>query len=334
MTGTRTPCGSGVEKAVFSLGRRGSPRPALTDTAFVSLSCWNASTGEEVEVKSDAEVVQILLSSPLLHRAGLALALRTMRPGERAFVFVPSALAYGAEGHFSFPAVAPGADLLFDAHLLLVAPNARPRSELLWEERMAAAGGHREQGNACLASGDPEVAAAHYAAGLSFVDEPLLAQLVGRHEEATAAERGALLNNAAAAALALRAFAAAVAHAKAAAALLPSNAKALYRLGRAHAGLGQDGAARDALSRALKLAPRDAAIQRAMKELDDEAGAQRAAAKKVFGGLFGDTPQPKTLSNPRAVPLCEDNATSATLPAPSNAGIVSRFLLWSRSLLS
>jgi len=54
------------------------------------------------------------------HRAGLGTALLSMRPGERALVRVGSGGAYGAGGNFSFPAVAPHSDLLYDVHLLAV----------------------------------------------------------------------------------------------------------------------------------------------------------------------------------------------------------------------
>lgn len=41
-----------------------------------------------------------------------------MAPGERALVRVEAAQAYGEAGSFSFPAVAPGAALVYDAELL------------------------------------------------------------------------------------------------------------------------------------------------------------------------------------------------------------------------
>lgn len=53
-------------------------------------------------------------------RAGLGAALLTMLPGERALVRVDSSRAYGEQGNFSFPAVAPHAALLYDVHLLAV----------------------------------------------------------------------------------------------------------------------------------------------------------------------------------------------------------------------
>ena len=76
------------------------------------------------------------------HRAGLGTALLSMRPGERALVRVGSGGAYGAGGNFSFPAVAPHSDLLYDVHLLAVqraethAVRVRWDAEALAERRV------------------------------------------------------------------------------------------------------------------------------------------------------------------------------------------------------
>lgn len=219
----------------------------------------------------------------MAHRAGLGAALLRMRPGERALVRVGGACAYGAGGHFSFPAVAPNAALSYDAHLIAVeraatspsatsaAPPVRARADMLWEERMEAAARYRDAGNAAFRAGEAQGALDAYLSGLSFIDDGMMAQLMGSYLEESSALKAALHSNAAAAALALDRADEALAQAGAALALAPKSAKALYRKGRAHAALGQDEAARAALRRAQEADPQDAAIRQALRELDRRA---------------------------------------------------------------
>ena len=222
----------------------------------------------------------------MAHRAGLGCALLCMRPGERALVRVGGSGAYGDAGSFSFPAVAPNAALLYDAQLIAVeraaAPGADPaappaevraRADMLWEERMEAASRYRDTGNAAFRGGEAAAALDAYAAGMSFIDDGMMAQLMGSYLEESSTLKAALHSNAAAAALALGRADEALAQAAAALALAPKNAKALFRKGRAHAALGQDDAAREALRRAQELDPQDAGIRAALRDLDRRVGA-------------------------------------------------------------
>ena len=108
----------------------------------VHYQAWAAETQEEVEnTREDKEPAQIIVAqgtrpqqskqalwrqshtstaADKRERAGLGVALLTMRPGERALVRVAAPGAYGAGGSFSFPAVAPHTALLYDVHLLAV----------------------------------------------------------------------------------------------------------------------------------------------------------------------------------------------------------------------
>lgn len=278
----------GVTKQLLCRGRPGATRPPPGAVAFAHVSAWSVANGEEVESVRGVDCLQVPLSAPARNHAGLAAGLASMRPGERALLRVCPDQAYGSAGSFSFPAVAPHAELLYDVTLLLHVARARRRADMMWEERMEAAEGQRLQGNARTAAGDHPAAGAHYAAGLSYVDESLLAQLSGAHEERTGGERCALLLNASAAAHALGDHDRALRCALAAAGLRPDSAKAQFRAGRAHAALGQDAAARDRLHRAKALAPADPAVAAALRALDAEQRAQREAAKHVFAGLFGD----------------------------------------------
>lgn len=130
------------------------------------------------------------------------------------------------------------------------------------------------------------------AQGMSYIDDSMMAQLMGHYLDESSVLKAALHCNAAAALLALRRHEEALDQCRGALALEPGNVKALYRKGRAHAGLGQDGAAREALERAAKLAPGDAAVRAALRELDAEERAKAQAAKGLFTGLFGGTAEP------------------------------------------
>jgi tetratricopeptide (TPR) repeat protein len=149
-----------------------------------------------------------------------------------------------------------------------VRSGAQARGDMLWEERMAAAARYRDEGNAAFRSGDADTALTRYTAGLSFIDDGMMAQLMGQYMEESSALKAALHSNCAAAALALARHDDALAQVGAALALAPRNAKALYRKGRAHAALGQDDAAREALKRAAEIDPADTAIRAALKALD------------------------------------------------------------------
>ena len=146
----------------------------------------HSSSCRAVRYGTPPSALQLLTSPPdAKHRAGLGAALLCMAPGERALVRVEAAQAYGEAGSFSFPAVAPGAALVYDVELLgvetasakhsvRVCSQARPvrqprltragqaRGDMLWEERMETAERRRKAGNALFESGDAVGAASLY----------------------------------------------------------------------------------------------------------------------------------------------------------------------------
>ena len=295
------------------------------------------------------------------HRAGLGAALLTMTPGERALVRVDASGAYGEAGNFSFPAVAPGAALLYDVELLAAEhasgeADVKARGDMLWEERMAAAAKYRDAGNDAFRAGDSAAAWTQYTAGLSFIDDGMMAQLMGSYMEESAALKAALHSNCAAAALLLGRHDDALVQASAALALAPKNAKALYRKGKAHAALGQDDAAREALTKAAALDPTDGGIKAALRALDacvptrcvasdmapcvmrapaacvtcalaacSEEAAKREAAKRAFGGLFGAAPP-----SPPASDTAPVQEASSTASASASGGVIGRLGAWWR----
>lgn len=146
----------------------------------------------------------------------------------------------------------------------------------------------------------------------------MMAQLFGRYLDESSDLKCALHLNAAAALLALQQHDEALGHCRAALALQPNSVKALYRKGRAHAALGQDGSAREALKKAAALDPGDTAVRGALRDLDAEEHAKQEAQRAVFTGLFGSAPQPRASAE-------ADPAPEATAAAPP-PGAVSRLL--------
>jgi tetratricopeptide (TPR) repeat protein len=152
---------------------------------------------------------------------------------------------------------------------------------------MEAASRYRDTGNAAFRGGQAAAALDAYVAGMSFIDDGMMAQLMGSYLEESSALKAALHSNAAAAALALGRADEALTQAAAALALAPRSAKALFRKGRAHAALGQDDAAREALRRAQELDPQDASIRAALRELDRRVGAVSDSERlMILAGLI------------------------------------------------
>lgn len=72
-----------------------------------------------------------------------------------------------------------------------------------------------------------------------------------------------------------------------------SNAKALFRRGKARAELGQTDAAREDLLKARKCTPEDKAIARELKLLAEHDKAVYQKQKEIYKGIFGPRPEPK-----------------------------------------
>ena len=187
---------------------------------------------------------------------------------------------------------------------------------------------------------------------MSYIDDSMMAQLLGRYLDESTELKCALQLNAAAAALSLQRYEDALAHACAALAMQPDSVKALYRKGRAHAALGQDEQARSALQRARTLQPGDAAIRAALRDLDacvhgqagcvlsareltrapptdSEERAKDAARRSAFGGLFGAAP-PARESQQAASPTVERARAPAQQAAVAPEGALQRLRGWWR----
>jgi len=171
------------------------------------------------------------------------------------------------------------------------------------------------------------VAGAEALQGLTYVDDGMMAQLMGHYLDESSALKGSLHLNLAACGLRLGAAEEALAHARAALALQPASSKALYRMGRAHAALGQDEAAREALQRAAKLDAGDAAVRAALRELDAEEARKAVARKGLFGGLFGPAPELGSAHERAALEALSSEAPPPPPPpSPRSPGLLGRLL--------
>ena len=275
--------------------------PGDDATCFVHYDAWqrNETDAEVWSTRQESEPHQVILGADHArdpkrrHLVGVAACLRTMRPGERALFTVPPELAYGSEGNFSFPAVPPDCALTLDLELIGVKradEEPMARADMLYEERIDRVRKHRHAGNAAFRAGDPAAAAREYEMSLSFLTDDMMMQLFGDYLEEANGEKLPAHLNLCACLLRLGRHAEAVDQANRALGVDPTCAKALYRRGRARQAMGQDEDARNDLVRAMECSPggEDAAVLRALRELESEEVAKARARKGVFGGLFGD----------------------------------------------
>jgi len=299
-------------------------QPSGPSTAHFSLR--DAETGDVVrDTRADMEPVQFVVSE----RFGLNDALvdgrraganveamdacaRTMTSGERATFDVPASLAYGEEGHFSFPSVGKNRRLILDLEILDARGSAeapeRVQRDMTYEERVAAARGHRARGNELFVAGDAARAIREYSMALTYLTEDFMMQLFDKYEEEAHAEFVAVHGNLAAAHLRLKSYADVLTHVAFVLKVDEANAKAYYRRGKARFALGQEDAAREDYVRSQRLAGgKDAAVAVAIRELDAVVRARERESGKAFKGMFGNasTNAPKPNDDASATPQTE-----------------------------
>ncbi|WIA11718.1 hypothetical protein OEZ85_011813 [Tetradesmus obliquus] len=207
---------------------------------------------------------------------GLNLAVATMRAGERAAVYVTDpAYGYGEKGSFSFPSVPPSCQLVYEVDMIAWEPPAEgvDRRTMLYEERLEAAERRRKEGNALFGEGKFTEALAKYAMALSYCDEDFMLQLHGLHLDKAEDVTNPVYLNMAAVQLKQGDFAAAAHNATQVLVRDPKHIKALFRRGKARAGMGRTVEALEDLSSAATLDPEDREVQRellALKRLQKE----------------------------------------------------------------
>ena len=297
----------GVRKRVLRAGPTGAAPPPRHARCRAAVEGWwwrPAAAADDDDEKDVAEgprrlgdgdgaAEAVLVAGRDAEPRGLHRGVGTMRPGEVCELVCAAEFGYGAAGRFSFPAVPPGAALLYRVELVAWSPvdEARPKGELLFEERCEAAGRRREAGNAAFRAGELAVSAHEYELGLDFVDEEMLLQLYAdRHREAALRERLPLLLNLATVCLKRGAEGRAAALAEEVLADA-ANAKAHFVRGRALRRLGRLDEARAALGRAQAAAPGDPAVGRELeavaRERQREERAQGALYRRMFAAEDG-----------------------------------------------
>eukprot|EP00887_Chlorella_sp_A99_P006126 scaffold22.g6126.t1 len=231
------------------------------------------------ESRSNEPVTVVAGRDTVAREVGLNLAVSTMRPGEVAEVSVAPEYGFGERGNFSFPTV----ELVgFEA-----ADDEKEPRHMLFEERLEAAERRRQDGNALFRDGMEEEALAKYRHALTYIDEDLMIQLQGPHLDKAIAVRLPILLNMAACSLKAGDYHTAVAHCTEVLREQPTNAKALFRRGRARLLLGQTEAALADLEKAAALEPQDKAISKDLQAARAEQRKERAAESQLFKGYFG-----------------------------------------------
>lgn len=218
---------------------------------------------------------------------GLHLAVATMKPGERAHLWISSDYGYGPTGHFSFPTIPPSTNLVYDIELLDYEPpvEGKEHKDMTFEERLEAADRRRIEGNDAFKAGHFEDALKKYGLSLSFLDDDLLIQLQGFHYDKAMELRLPAMLNMAACHLKLEKYHEAIVCTNQVLMHDSKNSKALYRRAVARRSLGQTDKALEDLQVAWKNSPGDTNIAKEIHAVKEELKQERMAQAKVFKGL-------------------------------------------------
>lgn len=270
-----------------------------------------------------------------LRATGLNLGVATMKRGERCNLRVAPEYGYGDQGSFSFPAVPPGAVLIYEVELLQweAATEEKPRSDMLFEERLEAAERRRLEGNLQFRGGDAAAAVTLYRMALSFLDEDLLMQLEGPHLEKANIVKLPLHLNLAACDLQLEDWTSALENCDEVLREQPNNAKAIFRRGRARFALGNTDAAEEDLRRAAALNPNDTAIRRQLMALKKERSEEREAQSRLFRGSLPTLLSSNCTQQPRS-PVQSISAPIQYVASALWTAVVATWQLLARLLFS
>jgi len=283
---------------------------------------------------------------------GLDALVQSMQAGERCLATVPSELAYGDEGNFSFPHVPPKSTLVYLVELLAVEPpdESVAKSDMTFEGRCEKAERLRLEGNELFKADQIEEALSKYIVALSYITDEMMYQVFGHYKAYGNSVRLPTMLNKAACHLRLKQYEQCIADCSTVLAEEEAqykeeadeaeekargeggrrtgtaearphgrNPKALYRRGCAKFELGQLDAAKKDLKEALAGDPKNVGIRNQLKKVQAEELAIAKQRKENFKGLFG--PSPASHTSEHAARPGSGQATGAGHAASAGASI-------------
>lgn len=215
----------------------------------------------------------------------------SMKKRERCALYASSKYAYGEKGNFSFPSVPPNTDLVYSVLLVgfLKPKEEKPRSEMLFEERLAAAQRRREWGKEKLDASIYWEAFVYFTMGLSYLEEDMLFQLEDKDRKKADKIRHPLLLYASSSMARLKKHGRALKLALQVTFEDPSNGKAWYRVAKAYRFKGVTDSALKAIEKAKRREPDNGAIQEEYEKIKEEKAKLYLAEKTMYTGIFNKT---------------------------------------------
>ncbi|GLC34613.1 hypothetical protein PLESTM_000217400 [Pleodorina starrii] len=316
----------GVLKKVLEAGES-DDKPSLHARCLIHYVGYLASSGEVfMNTRTDRETedptVVVAGRTAASQETGLCLAAASMTRGERALVYIcDPAYGYGALGSFSFPAVPPNSQLVYEVEMINwegieETDNDRDRGSLLFEERLERAERRREAGNEQFKEGRYKEALAKYALALSYLDEDFMYQLEGHYLDKAEAVKVKVHLNMAATQLKTGDYGTAIYNCGQVLNINPNDVKALFRRGKAKHALLRTEEAQQDLEAALKISPKDREIIAELHAVRASLKTEKEASKGLYKGILGKpSPAAPAAATAAAPPSSSSPAAGADLGA-------------------
>lgn len=213
---------------------------------------------------------------------GLEAAISSLKKGQKARFTLKPHYAFGAQGD-SARGIPPNATVVYEIELIDFVKE-KESWDMSPEEKMAAAGKRKDDGNELFKASKFKRAIKKYKKALTFLDAEY-----GMTDEQKAKSKELkvpLYLNLAACKLSTKQFTDVLEDCKKALEIDPNNQKGLVRQAKANIELDDWEGAQKALARALELDPNNADAKREQVRLKKKIADQAAKDKKAFGGMF------------------------------------------------
>ncbi|CDJ58433.1 peptidyl-prolyl isomerase, putative [Eimeria maxima] len=213
---------------------------------------------------------------------GWDLGVATMSVGEKSMLTIQPSYGYGEAG--AGGSIPPNATLKFEVELLSFRPKPKARWAMSVEEKIQSALDEKEKGNNYYKKKNINEALAAYKEGLSYLDHAdQWTEQQQIHKNSVEVSLRLNLSNCY---LKTGEFAQAIDEASAAIKLDEKNSKAWYRRGVARAAFGFLDEARNDLTAAARLDPRNVEIRNELKKCKEKLEEVRKKEKSTFGAIF------------------------------------------------